>query len=368
MKKCVCCFLTIIFIMCLLAPTSIQAASGVPDPIIKIKKINKGTGVRITIKNMSEYKGVETIGLQVNNNEFSDYLEAGAKEGYYPIKSTLECISPSEKTGQYTINGLPKGTYTILVSCCTKDDKISKEVQKSFKIKEAPKKEYSEQKYDFSDVEVGDVIKVGRYEQDGIMTNGKEEVEWIVLSKSKSKILVLSKYALAAFPFSFSDYPRSMDTSWEGSAIRDWLNTKFYKDAFSKNERAIIATTKLKNPGSKEYGTGDENTTKDKVFLLSLEDVNNDKYGFITDRDRKCQITKYAMLQNVDWDWARVESEAGSEKTELEFYCGWWLRSSGMESWYKSVVYKWGKVNADGWASNTFGDFAIRPAMYIEIK
>ncbi len=45
-------------------------------------------------------------------------------------------------------------------------------------------------------VEVGDVIYFGSYEQDNNLSNGKEEIEWIVLAKENRKALLISKYAL----------------------------------------------------------------------------------------------------------------------------------------------------------------------------
>ncbi len=44
--------------------------------------------------------------------------------------------------------------------------------------------------------EVGDIVYFGAYEQDNNTSNGKEDVEWIVLAKENEKALVISKYAL----------------------------------------------------------------------------------------------------------------------------------------------------------------------------
>lgn len=42
-------------------------------------------------------------------------------------------------------------------------------------------------------VKVGDTVYFGKYEQDGNKENGKEKIEWKVLSKKGKKALLISK-------------------------------------------------------------------------------------------------------------------------------------------------------------------------------
>ena len=73
-------------------------------------------------------------------------------------------------------------------------------------VPEQQKKEfiakYGQETYDkFGVVEKGKYIKFGEYEQDNNLTNGKEDIEWLVLEVKDGKALVVSKYLLDCKPF-----------------------------------------------------------------------------------------------------------------------------------------------------------------------
>jgi tetratricopeptide (TPR) repeat protein len=93
----------------------------------------------------------------------------------------------------------------------------------------------------------GDYVFFGKYEQDGNTSNGTEAIEWIVLSKDESKILVLSKYALELLPYHTSNE----SVTWGTCSLREWLNNDFIDSAFSSSEEEMIATVTVpahKNP------------------------------------------------------------------------------------------------------------------------
>ena len=66
--------------------------------------------------------------------------------------------------------------------------------------------------------EVGDIVYFGAYEQDNNTSNGKEDIEWIVLAKENGKVLVISKYALDCQEYN-STYT---DVTWEACSLRTW--------------------------------------------------------------------------------------------------------------------------------------------------
>ena len=43
---------------------------------------------------------------------------------------------------------------------------------------------------------IGDVITFGKYEQDNKTSNGKEDIEWIILDRQGDKVLLISRMAL----------------------------------------------------------------------------------------------------------------------------------------------------------------------------
>ena len=76
-------------------------------------------------------------------------------------------------------------------------------------------------------------VAFGRFEQDGIMENGPEAIEWYVIEETDEYILLLSKYALATVQYT-DDY---FIYSFEESTLYNWLNTEFL-ESFNDDEHA----------------------------------------------------------------------------------------------------------------------------------
>ena len=199
---------------------------------------------------------------------------------------------------------------------------------------------------------VGDIVSFGAYEQDNDMSNGKEDIEWIVLAKENGKAFVISKYALDCQQYN-SD---CTDVTWETCSLRTWMNGTFMNNAFSAEEQEKIATTNVNADKKPECSTNPGNATSDKVFLLSI--AEGEKY-FMTDESRMCAPTAYAMAQGAHTS-DRNKTASG------EAACWWWLRSPG--NCRNRAVY----VNNDGSVSY-YGDYVdlhldcVRPALWINL-
>lgn len=203
----------------------------------------------------------------------------------------------------------------------------------------------------FSNVKVGNYIKFGKYEQDNNTSNGKEDIEWLVLDVQGDKALVISKYALDNTPYN-EEY---VDVTWETCTLRSWLNNEFYNTAFSASEKNSIRTTNVVNNDNPSYGTEGGNNTQDKVFLLSIDEAN--KY-FSSDEARKCVPTDYAVANGTHQDDYYT---VGAEGT-----CWWRLRSPGSNLGDAALVYSGGVVDFIG--DGVFYDFyGVRPALWINI-
>ncbi len=87
-------------------------------------------------------------------------------------------------------------------------------------------------------------IKFGKYEQDNDLSNGKEDIEWIILNREGSKLLLLSKYILDKV-----DYNTNMSAyiQYDESYARRWLNTTFYNEAFDELEKSAILRNYYRN-------------------------------------------------------------------------------------------------------------------------
>ena len=194
-------------------------------------------------------------------------------------------------------------------------------------------------------VNVGDTYRFGSYEQDNNKSNGQEDIEWLVLAKKGTKILVISKYALDRKPYNTS----YEDVTWETCPLRNWLNIDFINAAFSAEEKAMIPTVTVSADNNPEYSTNPGKATQDQVFLLSITEAN--KY-FSSDSARQCEPTDYA----VDNDYG--ESYSGN--------CWWWLRSPGEYQTDAANVYQAGDVSERGRRVYHYG--AVRPALWIDLN
>lgn len=195
----------------------------------------------------------------------------------------------------------------------------------------------------YSGVEVGEYITFGKYEQDNNESNGREDIEWLVLDKEDSRVLVISKYGLDARSY------HSTKTTWEKSKIREWLNDDFIDSAFTDKEKKQIPTITVSADENSNYSTSPGNATEDQIFLLSI--VEAEKY-FESDEERMCKPTKYALNEGA---------------YDNEGICCWWLRTPGVYQIAASYVNSGGGVFEHG--TEVYNDSrAIRPAMWIDLN
>ena len=201
-----------------------------------------------------------------------------------------------------------------------------------------------------ANVKAGDVVKLGSYEQDNNTSNGKEQIEWIVLAKENGKALLISKYCL--------DYQlyHNVNTAitWENSSSRNWLNTTFYNSAFSQREKELIINSYLTNHDS-IYGNVDGgNNTYDHVFLLS---VNEAQTYFSSNNARKAQATQYALSKGAYFN------KSTNSVT-------WLLRTPGDSANVVSYVRLPGDIDLDyiRYSDDAFYYAALRPAIWVDIS
>ena len=166
---------------------------------------------------------------------------------------------------------------------------------------------------DFSGVSVGDILLMGYYEQDGNAGNLREPIEWKVISinKKKNVALIVSVKGLEAVSYSKpgdESFYLKEGFNWKNSYIRSWMNSEFYDNSFTKEEksRIRIATNVTKDPSGRF-------TTKERVFLLSSIEAR--RY-MNTKEKMACEPTAHALEKLAVADGAFVEDK----------YCIWWVR------------------------------------------
>ena len=212
---------------------------------------------------------------------------------------------------------------------------------------------YGEEKWNkIKNIKVGDTYTFGAYEQDNSTSNGKEAIEWTVLDKDGMSLLLISKQALDCQQYNTS----YTDVTWESCSLRKWMNGTFLNKAFNAEEQAQIQNTTVSADKNPEYNTNPGNATTDKVFLLSINEV--EKY-FNSDEARKCAPTAYAKAQGAyTSDSYKTASGAAT--------CWWWLRSPGYAQDSAASVYFDGSVNYRGHYVS-YDNGAVRPALWINL-
>ena len=353
----------------------VLAVGMIPGTVVSADTKSNAPGVpTIKLKNNKNGSIKVTLGKTANADGFEVFLGLAGSgfEGY----SVTDVRLNGKKARTLTIDGLEEEKYEVCAHAYKLSDgkKVYGRMSKTKKVGVtiAANGTGSDDSADiskYSRLEVGDTFKFGSYEQDNNTKNGNEEIEWIVLSKSKSEIFVVSKYALDCKPYN-TEY---IEITWEECSLRKWLNDDFYNTAFSKSEKSLIKTTKVKNDDNPIYGTQygakGGNDTKDKIFLLSLDDIKNTSYGFgsnydQTDITRTCTPTAYAVAQGIRIYFG-LDSTSGT--TEEINECNWLLRSPGRNAFTVADVDFNGRVAYYG-NSVHIVTFGVRPALILDLK
>ena len=188
-----------------------------------------------------------------------------------------------------------------------------------------------------------------------------EPLAWRVLDPKTG--LVVCESLIDAQPFNNTIYydrdgywqtaaKKAYANNYEKSSIRQWLLNDFYNLAFTKAEQRKIAVTYLNNggAGSKYKGAN----TRDKIFLLSENDVLNPAYGFSAsafgDVSRYAYGTAYAKCQGL------METNNWQDYTR----CFWWLRTPSENSATADAVIDKGRIG--GYYSVSYTFYGVRPA------
>ena len=102
------------------------------------------------------------------------------------------------------------------------------------------------------DAEIGDIVQMGTYEQDGDPET-EDPICWDVLDKDGDAMLLISHDVIAYQRFSDS----FKCVIWEDSQIRSWLNQEFYAEAFDEEEQWDLLRM-WTHPGMYRYGRADQ--------------------------------------------------------------------------------------------------------------
>ena len=199
----------------------------------------------------------------------------------------------------------------------------------------------------------GQIITLGTYEQDGNQSNGAEPVDWLVLENAGDAALVVSVLGLDTMP-----YEDDSDTAdWESSSVRAWLENVFYENAFTSEEKSLIAQKTIVQHTNDGYPNCDQGPdTADHVFLLSTKEYVDLLYhnDAIDAEYREGVPSDYALEKGLEtYDY------------HLGPRCWWWLRTTSAYNERACFVAPMGPSEVYvGYSVNRSGGM-VRPAMWV---
>lgn len=188
------------------------------------------------------------------------------------------------------------------------------------------------------DVVVGDFVELGTYPTG---SNGvREALKWRVLEVKGDHALVLCDRLIDCKKYNEESGP----TNWADSSIRKWLSDDFANQAFNAEDKKRVAGARISNDANDEHGTPGCADTKDRVFLLSIDEVER----LLPNADDRCaEPTDYAESQGAN-----------------QF---WWLRSPGLHDTHAAYVGGDGAINKGG-SKGSLIPRSIRPALYLKAE
>ena len=217
-----------------------------------------------------------------------------------------------------------------------------------------------------------DCIYFGSYYQSS--SEFKEPIKWRVLSVEGNDAFLLSDTNLDVMNYD----SQWAERTWEECTLRSWLNgyystenlegidyseNNFIEVAFSKNEQNAIFDTTVINEDNK-HGMKGGNNTVDKIFLLSISEIENVSYGFLpSDRENDYDAAKISLN-------TQYIADGGSHNYETTYIpkagkkAYWYLRSPGQIAKTIAAI----NVTVFYGAAIDSRAVSIRPAIHLDLS
>ena len=159
-----------------------------------------------------------------------------------------------------------------------------------------------------------------------------EPIKWRVLNSNATgseKKILLAESILTAHKYD------SSSNNYKDSEIRAYLTGAFLQSAFTASAANLIDDTEVDNSARSTYPDGDDNAalrndgeneyacdkTKDKIFLLSEQEVTRNEYGFTAYVDEGIGNSRI----RVTTDYAKANY--AYQNTTTGYGGWWWMRS-----------------------------------------
>ena len=327
---------------------------------LKIESIFDADGYIIYMKSEADEDFKKLTDLKKSESDYLDYSVSELEPGNYSFK-----VTAYRKNGKNTYEAEP-----ALASVKLNEPDGIKTQTEEYKTVDATT--YIKENYPGISVlydnglislkgeRKTDTIVLGSFEMEyGAAKNDeypkteKQPLEWEVLEYSADgkKALVISKYLICHMPFD----KEGDHISWEKCSLRKWLNSDFYNNAFTDEEKAVI---RLSTVEKEDITLNSQDTTEDYIFLLSESEASwryydneYERIGRFVDGIADYWWLREALKLEYDWagydDWDEEEWDDYDEDAHV-------------------VVRDHGAIDDED-SDITFEDIGVRPSFWINL-
>lgn len=214
-----------------------------------------------------------------------------------------------------------------------------------------------------------DCVYFGSYPQSDVTGQTKEPIKWRILDINGTDAFLVADQNLDVYRYNET----WDDVTWETCTLRSWLNgygssENFINRAFTATEQAAIPYTRVVNEDNPEYGTEGGNDTLDKIYLLSIQEVSNARYGFLPYKSESDSYICDKARERTNTAYVAAGGSINSFSFSMSgSIVWWWLRSPGDSSNYAAIVLSYGRVGRDGHYVTTDSK-AVCPALHLNLS
>ena len=205
------------------------------------------------------------------------------------------------------------------------------------------------------DFEIGSIVPFGGY-------------QWRILDVKDNAALLIAEYMIEQQPF----HNRAGDVTWADCSLRKYLNGEFYHK-FTEVEQARIIPVLHKNHNNQWYDSNGGEDTLDYFFLLSIEEVVCNYFGYSSKNLENRSAKQRYWFQKQD------DNNIKRRSTLDGYVWWWWLRSPGRDNRRAVYIHGDGNIGIQGngtfrYSSNTIhpltGDNSggVRPALWLRLE
>ncbi|MCL2771935.1 MAG: DUF6273 domain-containing protein [Oscillospiraceae bacterium] len=157
--------------------------------------------------------------------------------------------------------------------------------------------------------------------------------DWYVLDKQDDRALILTEKVIERRAY----HKQVCEITWEMCDMRKYLNGEFYNSFSAVNRERIIEVVNENNENP-WFGTSGGNPTKDKIFLLSIDEVMK-YFGDSGQCENRPKSDDYSWCNDEYWPWLNDQYDINRRAVDdTGMVVAWRLRSPGATGRLAAIV------------------------------